>query len=538
MPDLGPDRQRSLVSQHSLAAQRILVAEPLGKEGLEILEQRAQVDVHLTKSPEDLRRLIPDYHALIVRSGVQVDEALFAAGTNLVVVGRAGVGVDNIDVDAATRHGITVVNAPTTNIVAAAEHTIALLFALARKIPQADCSLRAHEWERSRFVGVELVGKQLGLVGLGRVGSQVASRAIGLGMQVVAYDPYISDERAQQLQVKRISLPELLSTSDFISLHLPATRETNKLIGAREFEMVKPGARLVNAARGALLDEDALLDALDANKLSGAALDVFEGEPPANPRLLRNDRVVLTPHIGGSTLESQTRVSLEIADQVLAVLENRPAAFAVNVPFVSPSLAPQLPPFIRLAECLGRFYTQWVGGPLDTLEVEFAGALAEQETGVLTAAVIKGLFESISEDRVNLVNARLVAQSHGLRVSERKSSERMRYDSSIGIKGARRVVGTVLQGRPHIVQLDGYAVEFAAEGNLLLTRHRDRPGMIGKVGTLLGNADVNIAAMQVARDTPRGESIMVLLLDDAVPPNVLDQLYTEPDIQWVKGFKL
>ena len=502
------------------------------------MRQNAQVDVRLHLTVDELQELLPDYQALIVRSGIKVNAALLQTGRHLIVVGRAGVGVDNIDVDAATRRGITVVNAPTTNTVAAAEHAVALMFALARKIPQADRSLRAREWQREHFVGTELVDKQLGLVGIGRVGSQVARRAIGLGMGVVAFDPYVSAERAQAMQVKLASFEEVLATSDFVSLHTPLTRETRKLMGAKEFGMMKPGARLINAARGALVDEGALLAALEEGRLAGAALDVFEHEPPDNARLLEDERVVLTPHIGGSTQESQTRVSIEIAGEVLAVLEGRPARFAVNAPIVPPTLASRLPPYIDLAERLGRFFIQWVEGPLDEIEIEYSGTLAEEDTAVLTAAAIKGLLEPIHEDRVNLVNARLVAQVHGLRVSERKTREPTRFDGLIGLRAARHVVGAVIQDRPCVVQLDGYAVTFVAEGYLLLTRHRDRPGMIGRVGSLLGSADINIASMQVARDSPRGESIMVLSLDDVVPEPVFDKLRAETDIQWAKVLQL
>ena len=530
--------EATLITKNTNTPPRILVAEPLGEEGLELLQQRAQVDVRLRLPVSELEVLLPSYQALIVRSSIKVTESLLQAGQNLVVVGRAGVGVDNIDLQAATRRGITVVNAPTTNIVAAAEHTVALMYALARKIPQADASLRVGQWQREKFVGVELVGKRLGLVGLGRVGSEVARRATGLGMQVVAFDPYISAERAQAMQVELVSFEELLRTADFVSLHTPVTRETKKLIGPREFEMMKPGARLLNVARGALIDHEALFAALDAGKLAGAALDVFEHEPPDDERLRQDARIVITPHIGGSTEESQVRVGLEIAGEVLAVLEGRPARFAVNAPLVPPSLAPKLPPYIELAERLGRFYIQWVGGPLDAIEIEYAGSLAEEETGVLTAAVIKGLLEPIHEDRVNLVNAQLVAQMHGLQVSERKTRGAARFENLVSLKGARRVMGTVLQNQPHVVQLDGYWVDFVPEGYLLLIRHRDRPGMIGRVGTFLGNADINIASMQVARDAPRGEAIMVLNVDDPVPAPVFENMLSESDVEWAKVLQL
>lgn len=518
--------------------QHVLVVEALGKEGLELLQQHTRVDVVLRLPLDELRAILPKYQALIVRSATQVDEALLEAGKNLVVVGRAGVGVDNIDVAAATRRGITVVNAPTTNIVAAAEHALAILWALARNIPQADASVRRGEWKREQFSGVELVGKRLGLVGLGRVGGEVARRAVGLGMEVVAFDPYVSLERAAQMQVKMLSFEEVLSTSHFVSLHAPVTQETRKLLGAPEFAKFKKGARLVNAARGALIDETALLDALDSGQLAGAALDVFEHEPTRNERLLNHPAVVITPHIGGSTVEAATRVSQEIAQEVLAVLGGRPAKFAVNAPLVPVSLAQVLRPYMELAERLGKFYTKWVGGPLGKLEIQYEGKIAGEETGVLTAAIIKGLLEPIVETRVNLVNAALLAHTHGLEITERKSRHALRYESMITITGERRVSGTLLRDEPHIVQLDGNWVDFVPQGHVMLTRHRDRPGMIGRVGTLLGQADVNIAAMQVARDGPRGDAIMVLALDDPVPADVLEKIRNELDIQWNKALDL
>ncbi len=511
---------------------KVLIAEPLGKEGLELLQQHTQAEVKLKLPLEELKAILPDYHGLIVRSGTQVDDALLEAGKNLIVVGRAGVGVDNIDVAAATKRGITVVNAPTTNIVAAAEHAVAILWALARNIPQADASVRRGEWKRELFSGVELVGKRLGLVGLGRVGSEVARRAVGLGMEVVAFDPYVSPERAAQMQVRLVSFDDVLSTSDFVSLHAPMTKETKKLLGHEEFAKFKKNARLVNAARGALIDETALLDALDAGQLAGAALDVFEQEPSKNERLLQHPAVVHTPHIGGSTAEAATRVSLEVAEQVLSVLQGKPAAYAVNAPLVPAALAQILHPYLELAETLGRFYTKWVGGPLGKLEIEYAGNIAAEDVGVLTAAIIKGLLGPIVDTRVNLVNAAMLARAHGLHISERKTRDVSRFENIITITGERRVSGTILHDEPHIVQLDGNWVDFIPSGYVMLTRHRDRPGMIGKVGTLLGQVDVNIASMQVARDGPRGEAIMVLTLDDPVPEDVMQTIRRELDIQW------
>jgi D-3-phosphoglycerate dehydrogenase len=517
---------------------RILVAEPLGKEGLNLLEAEAAVDVRLHASPAELAAMLPAYHALIVRSGTLVTADLLAAGRELIVVGRAGVGVDNIDVAAATRCGVIVVNAPTTNTIAAAEHTIALLGALARKIPQADRAVRARQWKRDQFVGVELAGKRLGLIGLGRVGSQVARRAVGLGMDVVVYDPYVPAERAQQLGVRLIALDELLASSDFVSLHTPLTAETRGLVNAQTLKKMKRGARLVNVGRGALVDEDALLEALDSGVLSGAALDVFEQEPPGNSRLLEHEKVVLTPHIGGSTEEAQRRVSLEIAEEVLTVLKGKPARFAVNAPLVPANLAPLLVPYLDLAERLGRFYIQWVDGPLDAVEIGYAGSIAAEDTTILTAAVIKGLLEPIHAERVNLINALAVAKDHGLNVSERKTHAVSRPENQITVTGARRVSGTLLEGRPHIVELDGKWVDFIPADHLLLIRHQDRPGMIGAVGALLGAADINIASMVVARDAPRGDAIMVLSLDDPVPVSIVEQLQRLPNIPWVKALDL
>jgi D-3-phosphoglycerate dehydrogenase len=351
-------------------------------------------------------------------------------------------------------------------------------------------------------------------------------------MEVVAFDPYVSPERAAQMQVKIASFDEVLASSDFVSLHAPVTKETKKLIGAPEFAKFKHGAYLVNAARGALIDENALLDAIDAGQLAGAALDVFEHEPTKNERLLQHPAVVITPHIGGSTTEAATRVSLEVAGEVLAVLQGRPARFAVNAPMIAPAFTQALQPYIGLAQLLGRFYTKWIGGPLGELEVEYAGKLAAEETGVLTASIIKGLLEPIVETRVNLVNALLVAETHGIQLSERKTPHAARYENMITLRGERVVCGTILLDEPHIVQLDGNWVDFVPRGFVMLTRHRDRPGMIGKVGTLLGAADVNIASMQVAREGPRGEAIMVLNLDDPVPNEVMETIRRELDIQW------
>ncbi len=528
---------------------RILVADPLAEEGLALLHECGQVDVHTGLSPEELVRIIGEYDALIVRSGTRVTRDALAAGKRLKVVARAGVGVDNIDVDAATEFGILVVNAPTANIVAAAEHTIALLMALARRVPQAHISMRKGEWDRKRFMGTEVREKTLGLIGLGRVASEVARRAHGLEMRVIAHDPYVSREYAHKLGVTLLPLEEVLSQADFISLHLPLTPDTRGFINRERLALVKPGAYLINTARGGVLDEDALIEALDAGRLAGAALDVFAEEPlPADHPLRRHPRVVLTPHIGGSTAEAQARVAVDAAEQVIAVLQGKPAPYAVNAPIVPPQSLAFLTPWIDLAERLGRFLRQVSGEHINRVELTVHGDLVQHDITYLRAAVLKGLLEGVVDVRVNLVNAVRVAQRRGLEFVERRRERGERFGTMLTLRVFRpqnsgefhvwMVRGVILHGEPMIVALNDFWVEFPARGYLLLTRHHDRPGIIGYIGTLLGNRDINIAFMHVGRKSPRGEAIMVLGVDDPIPEEVLDDIMKVPSTYWVRVVRL
>ncbi|NLG51707.1 MAG: phosphoglycerate dehydrogenase, partial [Chloroflexi bacterium] len=401
---------------------RVLVTETLAPSGLELLRKACDVTVRLNPSPDELLQIIGDYQGLIVRSSTQVTEAVLAAGSQLAVVGRAGTGVDNIDLEAATRHGIIVVNAPTGNTVAVAEHTLALMLALARHVCEANVGMHAGRWDKKHLMGSELRGKTLGLVGLGRVGAAVAARARAFEMRVIAYDPFVSRERAQQLDVQLVGLEQLLAQVDYVSLHAPLTERTRGMIGARELTLIKPGAYLVNCARGELLDEEALAQALQVGTIAGAALDVFAHEPDIYPVLRSCPNCLLTPHLGASTEEAQTGAAEEVVQQVVDVLEGRPARYPVNVAALPPEEAALLAPYLELTRCMGRFYAQFAENHLTRLEVTFAGEVAAHDLALLTAAALAGVLSEMDEP-VNLVNAPLIARERGIVVDEVRTSE-------------------------------------------------------------------------------------------------------------------
>jgi D-3-phosphoglycerate dehydrogenase len=507
------------------ATLRILVAEQIAPEGVDALRARHEVDVRTGLSAEELRSLIPEYDALVVRSQVDVDAALIAAASRLQVIGRAGVGVDNVDLDAATRAGITVVNAPTGNTIAAAEHTIALLLALARRVPAADASMRRGEWARGPLQGVQLRGRTLGIVGLGKIGMAVAERARGLGMTLLGSDPYVTADQAQLRGVELVDFNELLERSDAVTVHVPLSRATTGLIGARAIARMKAGAFVLNVARGGIVDEPALAEALREGRLGGAGIDVFEAEPPTGSPLLDAPNTVLTPHLGASTLEAQIAVAEEIAEQVLDVLAGRPAQYAVNAPLLTPEEEQTIGPFLPLAEKLGRFLAQFARSGVGTFTVELAGELAKAESSPLTAAALRGLLERVTTERVNLVNAGILAKSRGLSVVERRTADAGGFSAAITVSGSVRggtvaVGGTLAGGEHRLVRLNEYRLDMAAEDLMLITRHQDRPGTIGRIGQLLGQADVNISAMHLARSAPRADALMVLSVDDDVPPEL------------------
>ena len=524
---------------------RILICDPIAEDGIEALKRfGAQVDIRTGLSSDELRAAVDGYDALIVRSETKVTREVIAAASRLQVIGRAGIGVDNIDVEAATERGVVVVNAPTGNIVSAAEHTIALMLALAHHIPEANASLRAGHWDRSRFLGMEVRGKTLGIIGLGQVGSEVARRARGLEMLVIAHDPFVPEERARVLGVELVSLDELLRQSDFVSVHTTLTEGTKRLIGEAELRAMKPMGRIINTARGGIVDEGALEKALREGWIAGAALDVFEQEPVTSHPLFEAERVVVTPHLGASTAEAQERVAVDVAEQIIAVLKGEPARYAVNAPLISPETYSALAPYLPVAFKVGSLAVQLCEGQMGDIELDYSGEIAQHDLTPLKAAVVGGLLAPISEEHVNVVNVDIIAQRRGMRISERRGPSHEIYANLITVclstsAGEMKVSGTLAHDGPHIVLIDDFWVDVPpSEGYLLACENRDRPGMIGALGTLLGQFDVNVSFMNVGRHEKRGTALMVLTLDEPLTAEQLAQVREIPDIFGVKLARL
>ncbi|XP_073311603.1 D-3-phosphoglycerate dehydrogenase 3, chloroplastic-like [Primulina huaijiensis] len=516
----------------------ILVADKLGDAGLKLLKEFSNVDCSYNLSLEELCTKISLCDALIVRSGTRVSREVFEASAGrLKVVGRAGVGIDNVDLAAATEHGCLVVNAPTANTVAAAEHGIALLTAMARNIAQADASIKAGKWERSKYVGVSLVGKTLAVMGFGKVGSEVSRRAKGLGMHVIAHDPYAPADRARAIGVQLVSFEEAIMSADFISLHMPLTASTAKILNDETFAKMKKGVRIVNIARGAVIDEEALVRALDAGIVAQAALDVFTEEPPPRgSKLVQHKNVTASPHLGASTMEAQEGVAIEIAEAVLGALNGELAATAVNAPMVPAQVLSELKPYVTLSEKLGRLAVQLVAGGSGVTNVKITYASArvpdDLDTRVLRAMIIKGLIEPISSVFVNLVNADFNAKQRGLHIVEERIildgspespldsiqiqifSVESRFASAISDFGEINVEGRVKDGIPHLTKVGSFGVDVSLEGSIILCRQVDQPGMIGKVGSILGEENVNVSFMSVGRIAPRKQAIMAIGVDE------------------------
>jgi D-3-phosphoglycerate dehydrogenase len=509
---------------------KVLVTDPIAPEGLELLGSRSEVDIKRGLKPPELVETIKGYEALVVRSETKVTPEVIQAGKNLKVIARAGIGVDNIDLESATSAGIAVVNAPIGNTVAAAEHTLALMLALARNIPQAYQSLKKGEWWRSAFTGIEVRNKTLGIVGLGRVGSEVARRARAFSMRLLGYDPFVTPDYASRLGVELLPLDELLSRSDFITLHTPLTANTANLIGKREFSLMRPDARLINVARGELINEDALLEALESDQLAGAALDVFVQEPPGETPLIKHPKVVATPHLGASTQEAQREVAIEAAEQVLAILEGRPARNTVNVPFLPPEVHEILSPYIPVASLVGKLLTHLAEGQFVGVTIIYEGDLAQYDASILKAAALAGLLTPVTSEHVNLINAPLLAQQRGLSITEQKNSDTSEYANLITVtlkttSGDITLAGTSLRDQPHIVKFNDYWLDIEPSvPYLLFVDNLDQPGSIGAVGTVAGQHNINISFMKVGRLSPRGRAMMVLGLDDPVPPQVLKEI--------------
>jgi len=509
---------------------RILIADPIDAEGVEILKAQADVDVKNGLKPQELMEILGDYDALIVRSETKVTPEVISAGKRLQVIARAGIGVDNIDLDAATSGGIAVVNAPTGNTVAAAEHTLALLLALARNLPKAHQSLGQGHWDRSAFMGVEVRNKTLGIIGLGRVGSEVARRAQSFAMRLIACDPFVAPDYARVLGVELVPLERLLAESDFVTIHTPSSDSTYHLIGAPELAKMKPGSRIINVARGGLIDEDALLKALDEGELAGAALDVFSKEPPGDSPLVKHPKVVVTPHLGASTQEAQWEVAIEVAEQVMAVLRGEPARNTVNAPFLPPALHAVVAPYLPVASMLGKLLTHMAEGQFVGVNIGYQGEMAQHDTAILKSAVLAGLLAPVSSERVNLINAPLLAQQRGFKVTEWKRVETEEYGNLITVTletttGGTTMAGTSMRDEVHIVRVNDHWLDMVPSvPYLLFIEHQDKPGSIGLVGTITGKNDINISFMEVGRLSPRGKATMILGLDDPVPPEVLEEI--------------
>ena len=509
---------------------RVLVREQIADAGVEFLRSRFDVDVD-GESP--LEEIIGGYDAIVVRSQTKLDADLIERAERLKVIGRAGVGVDNVDVEAATRRGIVVANAPESTVVSAAEHTIGLLVALARNIPQAHAALKQGRWERSSWGGIELAGKTLGVLGFGRIGQQVARRALGLGMRVVAYDPYVAGERFRELGAERAETPEdVYAVSDFVTLHLPLTAETRGSVGATAFEAMRPGVRIVNAARGELLDEEALLAALRSGRVAGAALDVFGEEPYSGP-LLELDSVVATPHLAASTGEAQDRAGLIVAEQVAAALEGGLVTNAVNIPVIGADDLQVLGPYVPLAARLGRIAMELADGVAEEFAITVYGGLADYDSRLLTVAALNGAFQGRADGPVNYVNAPLIAAERGIEVREERSRSARDYTNLVRVelrsgKSRVRVAGTTIgsDNRLWLVNILGFEIELELAPLFVLCRYDDKPGVIGRVGTKFGEAGVNIAGMTVSRSRRGGKALMVLTVDSAPPAEL---------VEWLRG---
>ncbi|GJV08006.1 D-3-phosphoglycerate dehydrogenase 1, chloroplastic-like protein [Tanacetum coccineum] len=533
----------------------ILVAEKLGEAGIELLKQFANVDCSYEMSDEELKTKISLCDALIVRSGTNVSREVFeSSGGRLKVVGRAGVGIDNVDLSAATEHGCLVVNAPTANTVAAAEHGIALLTAMARNVAQADASIKAGKWLRNKYVGVSLVGKTLAVMGFGKVGTEVARRAKGLGMHIIAHDPYAPADRARAIGVELVSFDEAIASADFISLHMPLTPSTSKILNDENFAKMKKGVRIVNVARGGVIDEDALVRALDAGIVAQAALDVFTIEPPPKDNILVNhENVTVTPHLGASTMEAQEGVAIEIAEAVVGALKGELAATAVNAPMVPAEVLIELKPYVTLAEKLGRLAVQLVAGGsgVKTVKVTYASARApdDLDTRLLRAMVTKGLIEPISSVFVNLVNADFTAKQRGIHISEERiildgspekpletiqvqiANVESRFASAISESGEIKVEGKVKDGVPHLTKVGDFEVDVSLEGNVILCKQLDQPGMIGSVGSILGDENVNVSFMSVGRTAPRKQAVMAIGVDEKPSTEALKKIGEIPAVE-------
>jgi len=525
---------------------KILVTDNLSPQGVEILKQAEGLEVEVKNKipPDELLQVIGNYHGLVIRSATKVTEAVLDAGKSLKVVGRAGIGVDNVDVPAASARGVLVMNTPGGNTITTAEHAISLLLALARSIPQATASMKAGKWEKERFMGVELYQKTLGILGMGRIGSEVARRAKGLMMEVIVYDPFISAEVAREMGVQLVDLDRLFSESDFITIHTPLTKETQNLINEATLARMKDGVRIINCARGGIVSEQALYQALKSGKAAGAALDVFEKEPLKESPLLELDNFICTPHLGASTAEAQENVAIAVARQMVDYLKRGVIRNAVNAPSLEPEVLSKIQPYLNLAEKLGSLESQLSEGRIEEIRIDYRGEITAMDLAPLTVAVVKGVLTPILQDAVNSINAIPFAKGRGIRVIESKGAEDEDFASVIGVglkteKGQSEVAGTVVKKRePRVIRINEFRLEAVPEGHILIFSNVDTPGVLGKIGCLLGESQVNIANIQLSRERPGGRALSLVNVDQPLPPEAMDQLRNLPSIVFAKLVKV
>lgn len=524
---------------------KVLISDNISEKCIDILKNAGlTVDVHVGLKSEELKALIGEYHGLVIRSATKVTGEIIESARNLKVIGRAGSGLDNVDKIAATKKGIVVMNTPGGNTITTAEHTIAHIISLARLIPQATASMKAGRWEKKKFMGVELFNKTLGVIGIGNIGSQVAKRMQAFGMNVIAYDPFLSEDKAKTMGVEKVEISELFKRSDFITIHTPLTAETKYLINKKSLKTMKDGVRIINCARGGIINETDLYGALVSGKVAGAALDVFEKEPPENNPLLSLENVICTPHLGASTKEAQENVAVAVAEQIVDYLVHGTIRHAVNFPSIPADQVTRLQPYINLAEKLGGFGAQMFEGGVTEITIEYQGDAAKINTAPVTIAAVKGFLNPILLETVNFVNAPVIAKERGIEVKEVKSTDESDYQSLIALRLKARGKESYFAGTlfskvdPRIVAIDNFKVEIVPEGELLFLYNNDMPGVIGNIGTLLGKNQINIARMHFGRESQGGMAISVVSIDTHASPEIIDQIKKLPNILSVRQISL
>jgi len=525
---------------------RVLISDSLSPEGVAVFKQAPgiEVDVMTNLTPDELKGVIGEYDGLVIRSATKVTKEIIERAENLKVIGRAGSGLDNVDIIAASKRGIVVMNTPGGNTITTAEHAIALMLSLARNIPQATASMKAGKWEKNKFVGKELYNKKLGIIGIGQIGSIVADRAQGLKMQVIAYDPYISPEAAEKLGVTMVSLDELLESADFITVHTPLSKDTRGLLDAKAFARMKQGVYVINCARGGIVKEKDLLEALNSGKVAGAALDVFEEEPTKNMELVSHPNVICTPHLGASTDEAQINVAVAIAEQMVAYLTTGEIRNAVNFPSVSAEILNLIEPYLDLAEKLGKFHAQIMKGGIQEVRIEYRGQILDYDVAPITIALLKGLLTPSLGDTVNFINAPILAKERGISVVEARSREMKDYTSLISIttrtpKETLRTAGTLFGLKdPRIVQVNDFVLDAVPEGYMLVIYNEDRPGVIGNIGAALGRENINIARLHLSREQVEKQALVVLSTDTPVTKDVIDKLRALPHVISVTALEM